>query len=504
MRKILVVLLILSVMGGVFAQENNWGKISGEATLKTTLDFAVNDINEATMAGDFDGVKFVVQWDKVWDNAELGKWSITLPIRASNGYFGTNFDDEGRGKPGNVKETFANVTYTLGDLTVKVPFWFRVNNQGDYPVNTGNNQLTGASSIPGADGNVTLMGIPVMQGNADVNANWASTNWGFKFGVANLYVAPVVSHAGGYFHFMNGRSQLYVSRDNYNYKGDNTTDDFNVYETNWWRASDYVLNPNMARRNAPGFYDAGDEVFTHNAMNQYSFHWENINENGIAYRFFLMEDILSLGIAFASSGAGNTNSQVRSNDNAPPFELVTDNLLIEDFLKHPVFGVKYDNKQLGVSAMVGLEPWDDNDEDSDIYIHAGAYFQLFDNLKINGDISARFATGPLGKDEEPNFNVGVEVTYTNALPLFAGFGFKLLDLVNKQGLLFGSDFIVGFGGAVRDGYTYKSFGDSNAGPMIALKGHVNGWVPKDTDNIFDIGLGLMAGWKNFVLVGAPS
>ena len=519
MRKILVVLLILSVMGGVFAQENNWGKITGEAALSTTLNFAANNINDATMKGKFDGVKLVVGWEKTWDNADLGIWKLTLPIRASQGYFGTDWGDNTL----NTRRTKANVTYTLGDFTVTVPFWFVVSNTGgdNEPNDTVWNKGDAGNGTAGApELGVGILGIPMGGANADVNANWAGELFGFKVGVANLYSNPVVSHAGGYYHFMGGLSQLYVSRDSYGH------DDFNVYETKWFRVSDYVLNPAIKVREAPGFYIIGDELltgdnsdFAHAAVEQYKYHWENINKNGIAYRFFLMKDTLSIGLAFASADTGVDpdghltlgNPEVNSGNNAGIFKNVDKFNLIDDWLRHPVFGVKYDNKQLGVSAMVGLEPWEDSKDNSDIYIHAGAYFQLFDNLKINGDLSAKFSTGSddsvygyAGKDLDPNFNFGVEISYTNDLPLFAGFGFKMLDLINKDWFVFGTDFIVGFGGAVRDGYKYKNFDDSNAGPLIALKGHVNGYLPKDFGNVFNIGLGIFAGWKNFVLIAAPS
>jgi len=504
MRKFLVVLLILSVMGGVFAQENSWGKITGEAALTTTMNFAFNEFKDAEMKGDFADVKIVAQWAKTWDNGDLGKWALTLPIRASNGYFGTDWGDNTQ----NTRRTKANVTYILGDLTVSMPFWLVFSNtkganEGTDDTQPGNTAWPNGNPGTGpiAESGTSLVGLPFAETNADINADWAGKDFGFKVGVANLYSNPTVSHVGGYFHFMGGRSQLYVSRDSYGH------DDFNVYDTaGWFRVSDYVTNPNMARRNAPGFYfapsaDPDATYGSHAAFNQYAYHWANINDNGIAYRFFLMENVLSLGLAFASSGTGNTNSEVISGDNGPIWkgQTLTDINLIDDFLRHPVLGVKYDNSTLGVSAMVGLEPWDDDPKTTDIYIHTGAYYMLTSALKVNGDISARFSTGDQAGNMDPNFNVGVEISYT--APLWAGFGFKMLDLMNDTGMMFGTDFILGFGGAVRDGYTFKGFGDSNSGYIITLKGHVNGFLfkDKDTKNRFDIGLDLMAGWKNFEL-----
>jgi len=83
MRKLFVALLILSVMGGAFAQEKgSWGTLSGEAALDTAIDFfgtnadtGRSNSGDPTIGGGVtkNGFKFGITYDNTF-----GDFALTL------------------------------------------------------------------------------------------------------------------------------------------------------------------------------------------------------------------------------------------------------------------------------------------------------------------------------------------------------------------------------------------------------------------------------------------
>ena len=537
MRKLFVALLILSVMGGAFAQEKgSWGTLSGEAALDTAIDFfgtnadtGRSNSGDPTIGGGVtkNGFKFGITYDNTF-----GDFALTLPLLVANGYFGTNGDDYNDGKGSWWEKTQAKLTYTNGDLTVKVPFMFKF-----------------ATNTSAAATSYNLVGIvPMASGNAGIQAVYDNGTFGFKAAYHNLLTGPVVPGAsgdnslggiGGYYHFMDGKSQLYVS-----YNG--------AYETKWWRASDHVLNPSLdflvlsgnpialddtgtpgfanndgkvaiadvatkdpwiydpwARKNiAAGYSDNGyGGIISVGEYTQY--HWENIKYgsdagSGIAYRFFVMPE-LNVGISFTAtpifSGAKDQNS------------------FVEKFLTQPVFGVKYDNETLAISAMLGLNTTQipNAKNEKEYYINIPLAFgasYLLGDITIKGDISAQFYDSKFKNYKDnafiPLFNAGAVVLYNSTVgeaPVIGGIGLKFIDLGSSMAkmhnedettFMFGANFMLAYN-RPRDGnFGYE---DPNAGFWANLKGHFNvmNYTKMDQSNMSDLNLEFGIGYKEYQL-----
>ena len=461
MRKFLVVLLVLSVIGGAFAQdsEGSWGSLSGEVGLNTSIRFVgdtepVDGYPNSLMDGLVDG-----GWLKIAYENTIGPWSINLPLVAESGYFGTDSDDDG---------TLAKVTYSgVENLTVELPFSFQFSD--------GTNEGVGL--------------LPVSnEFKASINATYDAGLFGFKFGVNDLLDSPSVGNVGGFYHFMNGQSQLYVSR--------------GAYGTEWWRASSIVLTTGDSLTAcdwltlAPFTGPRGPRAL--------DFHWENIESNGIAYRFFVLPDVLSVGLAFASGDEDPTF-----------FDTGTRNYFIDDFIMHPVFGVGYDDGALGISLMFGLEPvagtyghlTTGDGRGLDLFLAFGAGYSLGE-LSFGFDLSGKFhgkpAHGPNKKGYEaplPLFNLGVSINF-DAEAFFAGVEFKTFDMAQKGVFAFGVDLVAGLNMG-RDGMNLDGGKD---GFFVGLDAHLyglsndgQGAKGKDTYSAMDIGFGLETGYYGLAL-----
>ena len=118
MRKIFVVLLVLAIAGGALAQEaeeakegSNWGTLTGEAQIATTVDFYNNDLGHVGIYGGQEGDLFLrMQWEY-----NKGDWSAYLPFEIEANKFTTDDGDD---------DTFSGIKFNPdgGPLTVEVPF----------------------------------------------------------------------------------------------------------------------------------------------------------------------------------------------------------------------------------------------------------------------------------------------------------------------------------------------------------------------------------------------
>jgi len=596
MRKFLIVMLILSVTGGAFAHDlgGQWGNLEAEAALSTTIDFAAPrgyTFEDTEMYGEGIGPSFSILYTN-----EIGPWALSLPMIVKPNYFGTNGT--------------AALEYTVGkNFTAGIGF------QGGFGKDA-------AREYTGDD--FDYVHPWKAYGGVMAAAEYDDGNFGFRIGL-KVYESPgegdyadanahgeraftgsylEMDHIGGRYGFMGGNSELVVSLGG-------------AYSTKWWRASTIVLNPSVdflklfpkSSKNDTGFGtdDWGDDGH-HTAwsyalsnaivgtdtkvrnLDWVDFHWENIEANGIAYRFFVIPQRLNIGLAFVSDtppdnrdDLGNDfDTWIGTSNNSGPFKGKTDenetafgvsgsggdyyglatgvnglqytsgandfpdvfgspgDLLIQNFLKHPVLGVGYDDDKLAVSAMVGLEPAvrhhnqltgidkdgndgtagglnyngigvpiglygnDQVDEDDfeftrnkysgemNFYMAAGANFKITDSIAVFGDMSALFWAQNFYKDLNngnaisPHFNFGIGGSYT-AEKMEAGLTFKGIDILNDN-FLFGSDF-----------YTrYKNkIGTGTA--AIGFSGHLNGFIWKKNNNIFDIGLFLDLGYVGLEL-----
>jgi len=475
MRKFLVVLLILSVMGGIFAEEGTWGTLTAEAGLKTTIDFTVKSdgfFEDTEMFGSFDGAYFKASWSK-----NFGPWVLTLPLRAQPKYFGTD---------GN-----ATFRYDQDDWYTSLWFQYGVGKRayndiidGDFDADTTNGERAMKAGIETKYDNGTFgftFKLDLLKGSSYTLSSPSANSEGLMGLFDTKFFDIKTAAIGGFYHFMDGASQLYVSRGG-------------AYDTNWFRTSTIVLDPKIysnffePNRIDTGF---GDDFHDDYAGRWKEFHWENIANNGIAYRFFVM-DTLSLGLAIVSNDGGlfSDNNPPFNNENNPDEVLGhAGSYLIQNFLKHPVFGVKYDGGALKVSAMVGLEPLSfehshrGGTNDMFFYLYAGGTFDITPEISVGADLTGMF--GPdsaVGGDGNPVFNFGAGVNYAGSL-INAGLTFKTIDFIQDT-FAFGTDFNVGYAGT---------------GPSVGLSGHVNGYLPKGSDKIFDIGLELNAGYTGLQL-----
>ena len=244
MRKFLVALLILSVMGGVFAQEEGkgtWsnGAVSGELNLSTTLNLLPMDTEISPTEEAYIGMYGSAGTTRLrmTFNFEKGDWAIRFPLQLDQNRFGSRTSDNGF-------DDSPRVTYKNGPITVEIPFEFQFTTSAD-----------GALPISWTRG-------------APIRASYVTDNYKFNARFAGLSSSGL-SHVGGWWKFGND-SELAVSY-------------LRGYDASWWRASEVVLD-------------------TH------STHWDNIgaetSPNGIAYRYFITPE-MQAGIAFAGT-AGNT------------------------------------------------------------------------------------------------------------------------------------------------------------------------------------------------------
>ena len=448
MRKLFVALLILSVMGGAFAQEKgSWGTLSGEATLVTGFNFAADPVE---VGGVPDGAKLMVTYENTF-----GPFSLTLPLKLYDGYFGTEATDD---KNTDLGETKAKFAYESGSLKVELPFYFQLN------------AASGGLVIPPF--------IPIAETfGTRLNATYDDGAFGFKIRFDDLLTSPALTRLGGSYKFMDGASELKVSMGG-------------AYATEWWRASSYVLSPGIGMSKLGVTTGHDQDVIWQWDGHSFGFAWENIETHGIAYQYFVMPE-LSVGLAFV----GGDDSPFKGKDSIIDDEGI--NAMLDVYLKHPVFGVKYDNETLGVSAMFALAPGPTNQ--SDAFIAAGFYFMVMPELKVNADISVGIA-GDADLKFDPMFNAGLEVNY-NSDKIIAGLGFKALNLAadkDKGGINFiGLNFILGYNIA-RDGDDDYLLGDENEGFYAGLNGHFNLASDKD-DSYTDFGLSVGLGYKDYEL-----
>ena len=453
MRKLFVALLILSVMGGAFAQEKgSWGTLSGEATLNTGFYFVPDPVE---VGGEPSDVEFAITYENTF-----GPFSLKLPLVLKGDRFGTATNDDG--------DKLGLISYESGSLTVELPFGFLLDQTEIIPP---------FLPIGSADSSNDGAGV-------DFKATYDDGTFGFKIGYNNLLEGPELGAIGGFYKFMDGASQLYVSK--------------GAYETKWWRASSYVLEPSFGFYNT---FDGSNEVIPliHDGDEDdywnWEFKWENVKDNGIAYQYFVMPE-LSIGLAFNGGNLSPFKGVDSINDDDPMYGGVS-NDLVDVYLKRPVFGAKYDNETFAASAMLALRPDEDTNK-SDILIAAGASFLVMPELKINADISVGI-WGDTDYKPDPMFNAGVEVSYTSDT-FFAGLGFKGLNLAadTKAGSnnynLIGLEFVLGYN-KVKDGYVFDG---ENQGFFAGLNGHFN-LISAEKYSQTDFGLGFNIGYKEYAL-----
>ena len=440
MKKISVVLLILAVAWGAFAEdaEGGWGSISGSAELSTTIDL-YNGNTDAGDVGIFGGpgdAQLKVQWD--W---KKGDWAIVLPLVAhSNGYFGTGPHDKGN----EVGDSTAKVTYNPdGPLTVTIPFSFKFN------------------AGPGL--------APIVWNNANAEAVYAGGTFEFKAGLKNLLSNNSVIRGaiGGWYQFADGAAELRVSYGE-------------AYASEWWRASGIVL----------GFDGPGDLAKA--VKPGLAFWWEDVKgQNGIAFKYNVM-DSLNIGIAFA----GNAGAAMFGGA-ASAAEVPAQYSFLNDFLLQPTIGAKFTSDMVDVSFMVGFRTFKNAEGGLDslgVPLHAGVMARVMDNLKIQGDISAYFV------DEIALFNAGLRATFGNpdAVDNFwARAEFAAYDLAGTFGD-YGSPVIPL---RINVGYNIKWDGDA---PTIGkdntgLYGHLSFLMPSLANQHLNMNIVIRGGYKGFEL-----
>jgi len=348
MKKISVVLLILAVAWGAFAEdaEGGWGSITGSAELSTTVDLynGNTDVDQIGIRGAPGDAQLNVTWS--W---KKGDWEVNLPLRAhSNGYFGTAPHD----KSNDVADTSANVTYNPdGGLKVTIPFSFK---------------FQAGQGL-----------VPIMWNNANVKAEYDGGTYHSTVQLKNLLTngGVALGAVGGWYQFADGAAQLNVS---YN----------EAYETKWWRASEVVI----------GYGTPGDLARAINP--KISFWFEDIKpNNGIAFKYNVMES-LNIGIAFA----GNAGAAMFGGSTSG----VANNSFLNDFLLQPTIGAKFTSDMVDVSFMVGFRTFKDaagGIESLGVPLHAGVMARVMDNLKVQGDISAYFL------EDIALFNAGLRATF---------------------------------------------------------------------------------------------
>jgi len=359
MRKFLVVMLVLAIAGGAFAEEGGgtWSAWSGSATLGTTFDF-YNDggwyvASDASakepgygIFGGAAGVSLKVQWDYV--NEE---WSIKLPFV---------FDAKTSGVSG------AEIAYASGNVKVSIPISF-------------NFIITEDKTIPGS--------LPIEWKTAAIQATYTGENFAFTLGVKDLLggqdadenaIKPSLGPVGGYYSF-DGTADLYVSTGG-------------AYATKWWRASDITI----------GAISYNGRMRDANADPARKANWfEDISaggKNGLAFRYNLT-DTLNFGFAFAG-GAGDamfTTPSSGAND------------FLNAFLFQPTFGVRFTDFGLDVGAMYGIRVYDDARHYKVSVGHVSAAYKFDFGLSVNGDIA--FVIDP--SDEQDNGGVAKPTGWYN-------------------------------------------------------------------------------------------
>lgn len=408
MRKFLVVLLILAVAGGAFAQEetgSTWSAWSGGATLGTTIDFW-NDGNMGKdntqgkpdpvigMYGLAGGISLNIRWDYVGEN-----WSIALPL-----YF--------EGGDAGIKG--AEIAYSNGPVSVSIPITMK---------------FAKAQGV-----------LPIEWEQADILAKYTGENFEFKLGVKDLLNVgddsadgPSIGPVGGRYLF-NGGAELVVS---YN----------NAYATPWWRASDYTINAVTIKRMENNGTGGGWNWFE-DLSEQARGDDDPAYGNGLAFRYIL-SPALNFGIAFAG-GAGDAMffDAEEADPGAANF--------LTGFLYQPTIGMRYESDfGLDVGFMLGIRNYSgstanwngakDNAKPKKVQdgqhfyamvMHASAAFALDFGLTIKGDVAALidFQDGSRVKTDKNKFGlerntavyygVGVDFAWSD---LTAGLVFTGLD-----------------------------------------------------------------------------
>jgi len=375
MRKIFVVLMILAIAGGGFAQDEGkgtWGTISGEAELSTTIDF----YNEGRANGSGeDGDPHTLGMDPgtggwfklAWDY-EKDEWSIHLPLHVEDGKFGVEKNDDG--------DYLAKITYNPDSpLTIEMPFGFELD-RGGYE----------------GEGNWFLSATTF---DTDITGTYETDEFMFKLGFGSVLTAPALSKVGGWYK-LNDMITLAVSHGG-------------ATGSEWFRTSTIV------REETP-----------------FGGTWENIDGNGIAIKFDIMEN-LSAGLSFAGGvGEGEAGSAI--------FGAGTDDF-VKDFLTNPIIGVKFDGSPFKASLMTGLwtqarDAGNDNKLVSDIPLYLGLELNLDAGLYVGADLSALFV-GQTKAEKDANlnaandFNFGLEVMFDTTIgenPFWAGARLRALDV----------------------------------------------------------------------------
>ena len=467
MRKIFVVLLVLAIAGGAFAQETDgakesgWGTWSGSVNMSTEFDLSyldpeqkkdlADDVNEkkygpTRITGDQGGIELKLQWDYAKDN-----WTVALP-------FVVNKDD-------GVIVDGAKVEYVDGPLTVAVPFGVNLGNfitgkqELGYSIDEGALEEDGELGVEIGTNDYNNYGSVYLVRNLfkDVNieAKYETDTYAFGAGMNNIFkdiAAPSDFKAWGWYDFdILAGARLAVS-----YGGG--------YATEWWRASTIVLdgstkfwndegidtNLRWARTDTTNKYgnelDLDDDGFYFKETG-YGYHWGNIADTGLAFKLNILPE-LNIGFAFASTkmfeGDGSKDAV------APNPESNKDgvgHLIGDNFFRNILFGLGFDNDMLSASAMFGLKPAKkDNEPSADVYIHAGLKVNVMEGLSIGADISmvgyADERTYPIydkpggttktsDKESVLAFNAGAEVDFKSDMGFWANLKFAAIDLADK-------------------------------------------------------------------------
>ena len=459
MRKIFVVLLVLAIAGGAFAQDSDgakkgtWGTWSGSIDMSTEFNLSyldpeqekdladdVNSHDPTTITGDQGGIELKLQWDYAKDN-----WTVAIP-------FVINKDD-------GVIIDGAKVEYADGPLTVAVPFGVNIGNfiRGKSDFGSSSNELeeNDILGIP-QDADTEYQFKDIFK-DIHIEAKYETDTYAFGAGMNNIFkdiAEPSDFKAWGWYDFdILAGARLAVS-----YGGG--------YATEWWRASTIVLDGSAKFWNDEGidtnlrwakvddmnkygnYLDLDDDGFYFKETG-YGYHWGNIADTGLAFKLNITPEF-NFGFAFASTkmfegGFGGSDAVAPNPDSNVDAQgwLIGDN-----FFRNILFGLGFDNDMLSASAMFGLKPAKNKEGDpsADVYIHAGLKVNVMEGLSIGADISMVGYAAPKAypvfkepgkfdkietEDNPLAFNLGAEVDFKSDVGFWANLKFAAIDLANK-------------------------------------------------------------------------
>ena len=413
MRKLFTALLILSVMGGAFAQDEGglkgtWGALSGEAVLGTI--FTLHDTEIGLDADNF-SAEFKLQYDY-----EKGDWSVSLPFTINDrGVTTMNWNEDDEEWDGG--NAFVKWNPQGGLLTVTFPFGFHIKDTFN---------LLFDSFLTTPDGYDNAHG-----GAIGILAELEDDHYGFAFGMEDIFLTSrAVSTMYGWYKFFDDRALLAV-----NYSG---------YDTEWWRASDIVLSGQVEFA-----YDDGDGDNTIGSENRFS-NWENINaeyiidattvpgrySGGIGFKYNILPQ-LNVGVVFQGTALFDEDGGD----------------FVKDFLLQPLVGVGFNDEDLGLAASAMFRLFT-NPADKDkigFNVAAGASFTGIEYITLAADVSAF----EIGIADNANLSFGVEAG-VEEMPLgpgalTAGLKFAMTDILdNVSSNAFGLEATAGYTLALND------------------------------------------------------